>query len=503
MKLRLKGILSAIFVVGGVLSLAGCSSSSKSSSSSSSSSSSKAKVTTGASKDTNYTSAADLKKNYDIVVVGGGGAGMASAIEAHDKGAKVAIFEKMPEAGGNTWKSSGGMNASETKYQKKQGIKDSNDLFYKDTMKGGGYKNDPKLLRYFVDHSAAAINWLDSLGIHLTHVSFSGGASVARIHQPANKEAVGEYLTPRLISNVKKRNIPFFVNAKVQKITESGNHVNGIKVMIDHKVHTVKAKAVIVTTGGFGHNKQMIAKYQPTYKNIVSTNSAGSTGDGIKMISALGGQLVQMKYIQLHPTVVQKTGMLISEGVRGAGAIMVNKDGKRFFNDMGLRDEVTNAERKQPGGYSYVLYDAGVAKRTNQVAFYQKKGVVIQGDTIAALAKKLGVDASTLQNTITTYNQGIKAKKDAFGRKTAMYQLNQGPYYAIKVAPGIHHTMGGVKINTKTQVLRKNGTWIKGLYAAGEVTGGLHGNNRIGGNAVADIIIYGHQAGDQASQYVK
>lgn len=465
----------------------------------------KSDVTTSASK-TEYTSAKDLKKKYDVIIVGAGGAGMSAALAAKQKGLKPVILEKMPIAGGNTLKASSGMNASETKVEKANGIVDSNEQFYQETLKGGHNKNDKALLHYMVNHSASAIDWLDSMGMKLDKLTISGGMSVKRTHRPHDGSAVGQYLATGLLRNIKKDKIPLIVNADVTKITEKDDQVSGVKVVINQdKTKTVKAKAVIVTTGGYGASKAMIKKYRPDLAKYVTTNAAGTTGDGIKMIRQLGGYTVDMKQIQIHPTVYQKPAYLIGEATRGEGGILVNKSGDRFTNELNTRDKVSAAINGQSGKMAYVVFDAGVKVRSAAVDQYIKKGFTKQADTVEDLAKKINVPAAELQKTITTWNQDVAAKKDSqFERTTGMeHQLNQGPYYAIPIAPGIHYTMGGVKINTKTQVLKKSGKAIPGLYAAGEVAGGLHGYNRIGGNSVADIIIFGRQAGEQAAAYIK
>lgn len=473
-------------------------------SSSAASSSSESEVTSGASQQ-EYTDPAELKDQYDIVIVGAGGAGMAAALSAKDAGMNPVILEKMPIAGGNTLKSSGGMNASETKFQEAQGIEDSNELFFEDTLKGGKGTNDQDLLHYLVDNSASAIDWLDSMGITLDNISYSGGASVKRIHRPHDGSAVGTYLVDGLLRNIHEQEIPLFVNADVTKINETDGKVTGVKVKINGEEKEIAGDAVVVTTGGFGSNKELIEKYRPDLKGYVSTTSEGSTGDGIKMIEELGGATVDMDQIQVHPTVVQDTGMLISETVRGEGAILVNQQGERFYNELETRDNVSAAITDLPESYAYLIFDNALAGRAKQVDYYKEQGVVVEADTIEALAEKIDVDPATLKKTLDTWNQAVtdKADKD-FGRETAMdYDLTEGPFYAIQIAPGIHHTMGGVKINTKTQVLKEDGTPITGLYAAGEVTGGIHGQNRIGGNAVADIMVFGRQAGAQSSDYVK
>ena len=452
-----------------------------------------------------YTNPSEMKDEYDIIIVGAGGAGMAAALSAKEAGKNPVILEKLPVAGGNTLKSSGGMNASETKFQKEQGIEDSNDQFFDDTLKGGKGTNDQALLRYLVDNSASAIDWLDSMGITLNNISYSGGASVKRIHRPEDGSAVGTYLVDGLMRNIQEQSIPLFVNSDVTAIQEKDGKVTGVEVMVDGKKKKVAGEAVVVTTGGFGSNQELITEYRPDLKGYVSTTSEGSTGDGIKMIEKLGGATVDMDQIQVHPTVVQDSGMLISETVRGEGAILVNQQGKRFVNELETRDNVSAAETALPEKYAYLIFDDALAKRAKQVEYYKEQGVVIEADTIEELAKKIDMTPETLKETLDTWNKNVKDKKDSeFNRETAMdYDLTTGPYYAIKIAPGIHHTMGGVKINTDTQVLKEDGSTIPGLYAAGEVTGGIHGQNRIGGNAVADIMVFGRQAGEQSSKFIE
>ncbi len=485
------------------LSLTACGGNTQSKSTSSSSSE-KTDTKAGASKTMAYAEPSSLKKSYDVIIVGSGGAGMTAAIEAKDAGMNPVILEKMPMAGGNTSKASAGLNASETSVEKAQGVKDSNDKFYEETLKGGGGTNDKELLRYFVNHSAAAVDWLAQNDIVLDNLTTTGGMSVSRTHRPHDGSAVGAYLVKGLEENISKRDIPIFVNSDVTKINEKDGKVSGVEVKIEGETKQVDSKAVVVTTGGFGANQKMIAKYRPDLKDYVTTNAAGSTGDGIEMISALGGALVDMDKIQIHPTVFQKTGYLVSESIRGEGAILVNKEGNRFFNEMDTRDKVSAAELKQDGKYAYAVFGEGTKDKVKAVDQYISKNMVVEADNVEELAKKLDIKPEELKATVTKWNKAVADKKDSeFGRTTGMTNDISGKVYAIKVAPGIHHTMAGVKINTQTQVLKEDGQPIKGLYAAGEVTGGLHGGNRIGGNAVADIIIFGRQAGQEASKYVQ
>ncbi|MBC1242424.1 flavocytochrome c [Listeria welshimeri] len=465
----------------------------------------KTEVTSGASK-TSYTDPSKLKDTYDIVIIGAGGAGMSAALEAKAKGLNPVILEKMPLAGGNTMKASSGMNASETKFQKEQGINDSNDKFYEETLKGGHGTNDKEMLRFFVDNSASAIDWLDSMDIKLNNLTITGGMSEKRTHRPEDGSAVGKYLVDGLLKNVQEEKIPVFVNADVKEITQKDGKVTGVKVKLNNKDEkTISSDAVVVTTGGYGANKDMIEKERPDLKGYVTTNQEGSTGDGIKMIEKLGGTTVDMDQIQVHPTVQQEKSYLIGEAVRGEGAILVSQDGKRFGNELDTRDNVTASINKLPEKSAYLVFDAGVKDRVKAIAQYDEMGFVEEGKTIDELASKINVPKEELTKTIDTWNTSVKNKKDeAYGRTTAMdNDLSKAPYYAIKIGPGIHYTMGGVKINTNTEVLDKEGKPITGLFAAGEVTGGLHGENRIGGNSVAEIIIFGRQAGDKSAEFVK
>ena len=444
-------------------------------------------------------------KSYDIVVVGSGGAGLAAAIKAHDLGANVIIVEKMSVIGGNTNKASAGMNAAETKFQKLKGIVDSKALFYKETMTGGKNKNNPELLHYFVENAPDAINWLDDNGIELSGLTTTGGMSVDRTHRPASGAAVGGFLISGLVKNINKRGIEVMLDTSVTEIVTENNKVVGVKVSDeDGSVQIIKAKAVIIATGGFSANKEMVEKYRPDLKGFVTTNHKGATGSGILILEKLGAGTVDMSEIQIHPTVEQTTSYLISESIRGGGAILITQNGKRFVNELDMRDKVSADIIKLPEHYAYILFDQQVRDENKAVEEYLSHDLVIQANTINELAQKLAINSAELIKTIERYNQFvIKKQDDDFGRTTGMrHPINKGPFYAIKIAPGIHHTMGGITINTQTQVLDTHKNIIQGVFAAGEVVGGVHGANRIGGNAVADIIIFGIQAGKQATDYI-
>lgn len=441
----------------------------------------------------------------DVVVVGAGGAGMSAAITAKQNGMNVIIVEKMPYVGGNTTKATGGMNAAETKFQEAEGIDDSVEQFVEDTMAGGHEINDINLVTTMCENSADAIDWLDSIGAPLPKVSFSGGATNARIHSPEDGSGVGEYLVQAFSRVLDEMNIEVMLDTKATELITDNGKVVGIKAEGEKNDYIINAKAVILATGGFGANEDMYCEYRPDLKGTVTTNAPGATGDGIVMAESVGAGLVDIEQIQLHPTVEQNTSMLITEGVRGDGAILVNQSGKRFTNEMLTRDVVSAAELEQDGCYAYVIFDQNLRDGLKAIEKYVKNDIVIEAETVEELAEKLDIDPDTLVETLDTWNKAVASGDDKeFGRDTGMEaDLSVAPFYAIKVAPGIHHTMGGVHISTSTEVLTDKDEVIPGLYAAGEVVGGVHGGNRIGGNAVADIVVFGRIAGQSATDYAK
>ena len=488
----------------------------------------------------------------DVVVIGAGGAGMTAAMTAADAGQKVVILESQAMVGGNSARATGGMNAAKTVYQDENefdqaagvektlataaekyadnetitalaktvseqwaayqanptGYFDSVELMELDTMVGGKGINNPELVKTLCEGTADAIDWLDENGITLHNVSSFGGASVKRIHRPVNEEgkvvSVGAYMIPLLQENCEKRGIDIVLNTTVDTILTDAN---GAAVGVsgtdkDGNTVVVNAKSVILATGGFGANLDMVTQYKPELAGFMTTNAAGAQGQGIEMATAIGAGTVDMDQIQIHPTVEANTAALITEGLRGDGAILVNANGERFIDEVGTRDVVSAAEIAQPGSYSWLIVDQAMADASSVIQGYIKKGYTKTGATYEELAKELDVDPTTFANTMETWNSYVEAKNDPdFGRTSFANPLNNGPYYAIKVTAGVHHTMGGVTINSATEVLKEDGTVIPGLFAAGEVTGGVHGANRLGGTAVADFVVFGRIAGESAANY--
>ena len=500
----------------------------------------------------NNATAEDSTVDADVVVVGAGGAGMTAAITAAGEGKSVVILESQSMVGGNSVRATGGMNAGKTVYQDENefgesagvektlktaaekyadnetitalaktvseqwaayqanptGYFDSVELMELDTMIGGKGINDPELVETLCANSADAIDWLDEHGITLHDVSSFGGASVKRIHRPVNAEgktvSVGSYMIPLLEENCKKAGVQILLNTTANEIlTDANGAAAGIKATgSTGETVTVNAKAVVLTTGGFGANLDMVVKYKPELKGFMTTNAAGIQGQGIEMAQAIGAATVDMDQIQIHPTVEANTAALITEGLRGDGAVLINAEGKRFIDEVGTRDVVSAAEIAQTGSYSWLVVDQAMVDASSVIQGYIKKGYTVTGETYEELGEAMGVDAAAFAETMEKWNGYVEAKNDPdFGRTSFANPLNTAPYYAVKVTAGVHHTMGGLKINANTEVLNEKGEVIPGLFAAGEVTGGVHGANRLGGNAVADFTVFGRIAGAAASDY--
>ena len=497
-------------------------------------------------------SAEDSTVEADVVVVGAGGAGMTAAITAAGEGKSVVILESQSMVGGNSVRATGGMNAGKTVYQDENefgesagvektlktaaekyadnetitalaktvseqwaayqanptGYFDSVELMELDTMIGGKGINDPELVETLCANSADAIDWLDEHGITLHNVSSFGGASVKRIHRPVNAEgktvSVGSYMIPLLQENCEKAGVKMMLDTTATEIlTDANGAAVGVKATgASGETVTVNAKAVVLASGGFGANLDMVVKYKPELKGFMTTNAPGIQGQGIEMAEAIGAATVDMDQIQIHPTVEANTAALITEGLRGDGAILINEEGQRFIDEVGTRDVVSAAEIAQTGSYSWLVVDQAMADASSVIQGYIKKGYTVTGATYEELGKAMGVDAAAFAETMDKWNGYVEAKNDPdFGRTSFANPLNTAPYYAVKVTAGVHHTMGGLKINANTEVLNEKGEVIPGLFAAGEVTGGVHGANRLGGNAVADFTVFGRIAGAAASDY--
>ncbi|MBO5400463.1 MAG: flavocytochrome c [Spirochaetaceae bacterium] len=440
----------------------------------------------------------------DVVIIGAGGAGLSAAVAAREGGASVIVLEKMPIVGGNTNYATGGLNASETSIQAKMGISDSNEQYIEDTMVGGKNINDLALVTEMVEKSAETVDWLIKLGADLTDVGKMAGSTNSRTHRPTGGAAVGAHLSAALEKAAKAAGADIRLNQEVIKIINENGKAVGVVVSTKDGEYTIKAKAVIVATGGFGANPTLVESYKPELKGFGTTNHAGATGDALTWAKDFNAALTDIEQIQTHPTVVPVKNLMITEAVRGNGAIMINRDGNRFCTEMATRDVMSAAILEQTGGTAYLMFDTSIRKSLKAIETYASQGLLTEGATVAELAQKLGIPEATLEKTVSDYNSYVANGNDPdFGRKASEMPraLVEGPYYVVEVGPAIHHTMGGLKINTKAEVIDTNGNVIPALYAAGEVTGGIHGANRLGGNAVADITVFGKIAGEQAAKY--
>ena len=444
-------------------------------------------------------------ESTDIVIIGSGGAGLSSAITATEKGAKVIVLEKMAYFGGNSNRSEGEMNAAGTKQQKAHGILDDTpERFAADTIRGGHGLNDPALVKALTENAASAEEWLLDLGAHFCHrMGRGGGQTRARGHGPCDGSPVGIEIMRVLGERADKDHIDMRLNNRVTKILMKNGKVAGVQVKTPKGMETINAKSVILATGGFGANHKMVEKYRPELKGFSTTNHPGATGDGIVLAQQVGAGLTDIEQIQIHPTVIKKTGALSSESMRARGGFLLNKNGKRFTNELLTRDVVSANELKQPGGIAYLVIDNSIYSKNKMAQNYTAEKLMTKCDTIADVAKLIGVDPKVVQASFDQYHKAFDNKKDdLFGRPEMLIRMDQAPYFVAEVTPGIHHTMGGVKIDPQAEVLTPEKKPIPGLFAAGEVTGGVHGGNRIGGNAVADIITFGRISANSALKYI-
>ncbi len=449
----------------------------------------------------------------DVIVVGAGGAGLSAAITAADNGADVIVLEKMPMPGGNTLISGGEYAAPGNWIQVKEGIEDSTEQFYNDILAGGDYENDPSLVRILAENALDGANWLkDYIGMEFEdNMLFFGGHSVERSLVPKN--ASGYEMISKLTAKLNEKNIPLHKNtAATELIQNQDGKVTGVKAQYGDQTITYNAnKAVIMATGGFGANLDMRVKYNKDMDDsILSTNTVGSTGDGITMAEKIGAQLVDMGFIQTYPTCDTQSGSLLYVGdVRMEGrSILVNKEGHRFVEELERRDVISNAVIEQTGGVSYMFWDESAMKDSGLAVTHEAEynGLIlrkqlVKADTIGEAADFFDIDAAELKKTVEKYNQYAKDGKDLeFNKRGELVPFGEGPYYIMVSKPSVHHTMGGLKINTDANVMGTNGEVIDGLFAAGEVTGDIHGTNRLGSDAIADITVFGRIAGQNASK---
>lgn len=454
------------------------------------------------------------EQTFDVVVVGSGGAGFSAAIEAKEAGKSVVLIEKMPAVGGNTLISGAEMNVPNNWVQEKLGIKgDSPEKMAEDTIKGGDELGEPHMIQVMTENALDAATWLkDDIKVEfLDDQLFQfGGHSYKRALIP--KGHTGQEVITKFRAKADKLEIPIKLNTTAKELIQENNRITGVKAENkEGQMITYKAKnGVVLTTGGFGSNVEMRKKYNEKMdESYMSTVTEGSTGDGIIMAEAVGADLTNMENIQTYPICNPKTGVIsLLADTRFDGAILVNQEGKRFVEELERRDVISNAILEQTGGYTYQLWNDDINKISGTMKVHEaeyeellKQKMIVKADTLEEAAAFFDIDIQNLKETVKKVNQYAKDGKDEeFNHRGELVSLAKGPYYIEKAAPSVHHTMGGLVINDKTEVLNKDGQPIPGLYAAGELTGVIHGSNRLGGNAITDIIVFGRIAGQEVSK---
>lgn len=493
------------------------------------------------------------KGSADLIIVGAGGAGLSAAVTAKDLGVKnVLVLEKMPVIGGNTLRCASAFNAADPDRQKalpmtetlkeavvkainekpvseehaklmadvkakyeaylKSGSKtlfDCPEWHALQTYNGGDKVGQIPLIRQYSNNVLDTLHWMQSKGSPvMDRVSQGAGALWQRTHQLDAPAGLG--LIDPLYQAAVKQGVNFKLGMRVQDlILNDKGRVIGVTATdkVGNKYEFTSKDGVILATGGYSQNKEMRQKSAPHLTSeMVSTNQPGATGDGIIIATRHGADTTGMNYVQVYPLATLGTGALQGRARKMSGlddVIDVNKNGERFVKEDARRDEFVAAIKKQPGGVVYDINDSSIVKPLNSfnedVETLVSIGRIYKADSLADLAKQLGMPADKLEATVAEFNKMVEAKKDPkFGRKLFDRPIVKPPFYATPRAPSIHHTMGGLQISTNAQVLDKNGKPIPGLYAAGEVTGGIHGSNRLGGNATADVLTFGRIAAKSA-----
>ena len=437
----------------------------------------------------------------DVLVIGGGGAGMSAALEANNAGAKVLLVEWMSFLGGDTGRAGGGIEAAGTRFQEANGIHDKPEDFEAFIRSRGITYRNPNLLTVMTQQSVAAVDFLADLGADMSAQVAGHGSPVNRAHRPSTGSA-GQNIVQPMIAELEKRNIPVMLSTRgTQLLTENGAVTGAMAVNVENGTqYVIHAKSVVIATGNFASNNDMVAQYDPRLKGFGTNSSPGSQGDGIVMGIAVGADLENMEVMRVRPN--------LPGGV--SNAIAVSQDGVRFMNETNTSDtifvpgedaHVTVNENRAEKYYWYVMDDAAMTAGKEKMSMYLVEGDYFSAATVEELAKAINVPAAALSATVEEWNGYVSKGSDAsFGRTGSMTApIQNGPFWAVRVTPNVHTTAGGLRINENAQVLNKSEIPITGLYAAGEVTGGVHD----GVSAVCCAITYGRIAGTSAGTAAK
>ena len=463
----------------------------------------------------------------DVAIIGGGGTGLAAAVSALENGAgKVVVIEKLGYLGGSTNVSGGALNAVDDKRQKAQGITDSVQTFYEATMKGGHNVGTPELVRYLTENAYPTVEWMEKQGVVFRDKIGAATGSLGQRSHYGVKPAGYAYTSvfENVLKTKYKDRVEFLMECPAQAIlTDKTGKVTGVQAVRHGQPVTIKASSVVLATGGFGANVKFRQEVNTgVWKEVVLDNNIGTTninkaaqGDGLVMAKDVGAELIGLSDIQLHPNGTPGTGLMQDIATSGRNRIFVNLNGDRFVSEAAARDTLCKAIFQQPKGTYWLIMNKlryPDINKPDRMGVTMKDmlalGRVKTADTLEELAKVINVPADNLKAAVAEYNKAAshQVEKDKFGfaaTNTDDAPMTEGPWYACLKVPTVHHTMGGVKINTKAEVIGTNGKPIAGLFAAGEVTGGIHGANRLGGNAIADVFTYGRLAGASAAEYAK
>lgn len=448
-------------------------------------------------------------KEADVIVIGAGGAGFAAATTAVESGASVIMLDKAEYVGGNTIRAGGTLNAVDPVRQARIGVEDSVDKFYQNIMDAGDQKSDPALARILAEQAMEARQWLEDHGTEWSEtVYLTIGGLHTRSMDVKNKNSYKGFIVP-LYDTVTEQGGEVIVNCEAIGLNiDADGAVIGVKARDTKNGQLYEFSAnsgVVIATGGYGANALMVNTYNDL-SGLPTSNAPSATGDGIRLGLDVGAALTGMEDIQIHPHGNPLTGMLQSHFAGDVtNAIYVNMNGERFVNEQGRRDEISNAVIEQPDQIMFSIYDSQCSVYPG-VPVYDgmdemiKKRYVYQADSLEELAARAGIDPDGLKAAVEQYNGLVKSGNDSdFHKKIVEKEIGAGPFYCVPLSPTIHHSMGGLKIDTEARVISADGQPVKGLYAAGEVTGGIHGSNRIGGNAIADCFVFGRIAGGNAA----
>jgi len=458
-----------------------------------------------------------------VIIVGSGLSASSAAMTVIENGLPVMMIEKEKRLGGNSVKAWAGYNGANTKVQAAQGIKDTVDMFAKDTA-FSGYKTHnlpPNPLQVILaNNSGPGHAWLQNYGIKLTVLSQNGGHSAARTHRPT-KGGAGSYITNSLLRKLKKNPKCQIVNKSrvCDILQDSQGRVSGV-VYEDfpsgENRKYVRAPAVIFATGGFGGRRgkdSLLYRFRPDLVDLPTSNPGSASGDGMVIAEKIGAKLVDMEYVQVHPTgfIDPKNPeashqTLATEALRGHGALLINQQGKRFVNEIYHRDWVSEAEKAQKGNI-YLVMNSGVARET-QVPFvkqYTALGLLEHYGSGKEFCESVNMPYNQFCDTLQVYNDMAARGYCPSGKKlfpNAPFDPKD-KYVVGIVTPLVHYVMGGILINEKAEAQHEKGYSIPGLYAAGETAGGIHCKNRLAGNSLVGCVVFGRVAGASAAQYVK